>query len=138
MSLFRFGPGPAEAWGAEGAIRLPLQIFLGIEKRTHEEREIFFYFAPQIFEPSAGSVCCCAISTYCYIRYQVRFEFKVEHSKSFYFPCLHIKKKRDFFYLTFYKITILNCSELVKLAIQTECITLDDNCKQNLSTPAIY
>ena len=64
MSLFRFGPGPAEAWGAEGAIRLPLQIFLGIEKRTHEEREIFFYFAPQIFEPSAGSVCCCAISTY--------------------------------------------------------------------------
>ena len=35
MSLFRFGPGPVEEWGAEGA---PSD-FSGIEKRTHEERE---------------------------------------------------------------------------------------------------
>ena len=41
MSLFRFGPGPLEAWGAEGAIWLPLQFILGIEKRTHKERDMY-------------------------------------------------------------------------------------------------
>ena len=50
--------------GGRGDDPIAPSIFLGIEKRTHEEREMFFYFAPQIFEPSAGSVCCCAISTY--------------------------------------------------------------------------
>ena len=45
MSLFRFGPWPVEAWGAEGA---PSD-FSGIEKRTHEEREkgdLFLFYNP--------------------------------------------------------------------------------------------
>lgn len=43
MSLFRFGPGPVEAWGAEGA---PSD-FSGIEKRTHEERDFFSISPPK-------------------------------------------------------------------------------------------
>ena len=53
--------------GGRGSDPIAPSDFSGIEKRTHEESNIFFYFAPQIFEPSAGSVCCCAISTYYYV-----------------------------------------------------------------------
>jgi len=48
MSLFRFGPGPA-GMGGRGGDPIAPSDFSEIEKRTHEERDIFFYFAPQIF-----------------------------------------------------------------------------------------
>ena len=75
--------------GAEGAIRLPLQIFQE-QKRGHTKREtIYFYSAPPSLRflklPPVLFVVVRFLPTtmYFYIRYQVRFEFKVEHSKSF-------------------------------------------------------